>query len=171
MSSELQVDVQFEFAEGFELDIAFSAAAGIVTQLVGPSGSGKSTILSLIGGLLKPKAGEITLGERVFYSSGRSIDVKPWQRSVGLLFQSDTLFPHMTVQRNLSFGAKKAPQSPWQLETICEEFQIQDLLHRKPAQLSGGQRDRVSLGRTLLSQPEILLLDDPAEPLKCKSQP
>lgn len=161
MSSELQVNAQFGFADGFELDIALSAAGGTVTQLVGPSGSGKSTILSLIAGLLTPTTGEISLGDSVFFSSRRNVDIKPWRRNVGLLFQRDTLFPHLTVQRNLSFGAKKVATSPWQLEAICDAFQIQDLLHRKPSQLSGGQRDRVSLGRTLLSQPDVLLLDEP----------
>jgi len=157
----LKADIDFRFCSGFELDVAFSADAGQITTLEGPSGSGKSTLLSLIAGTLSPMSGKIELGPRVLFSSEPAIDVAPWRRRVGLLFQSDTLFPHLTVRKNLNFGARNKSDSPWQFAEITELFQIAELLDRKPSQLSGGQRDRVALGRTLLSQPEILLLDEP----------
>ena len=161
MSDDLQVDIQFSYATGFDLDVNFVAARGVVTQLVGPSGSGKSTVLSLIAGLKKPDAGSVSIGDRVLFSADDSVDVKPWRRGVGLLFQTDTLFPHMTVKQNLFYGARRMARSPWSAEAVCRALQIEDLLSRKPQQLSGGQRDRVSLGRTLMSQPKLLLLDEP----------
>lgn len=159
--NSLLVDFNFGFPSGFELAANLVADAGEITRLVGPSGSGKSTVLSLIAGIIAPTSGSIELGPRVLFSSAASINVKPWHRNVGLVFQTDTLFPHLSVRRNLNFAATSQPDSPWQLETIVEQFEIADLLDRKPSQLSGGQRDRVALGRTLLSQPDVLLLDEP----------
>lgn len=161
MSGDLHVDVRFGYTGSFDLDIELSAEQGQITKLVGPSGSGKSTVLSLITGFLSPDQGSITLADKILFSSDTKADVKPWERNVGLLFQFDTLFPHMSVRKNLLYGAKNRTASPWDLKSICELFEIEDLLDRKPRQLSGGQRDRVSLGRTLLAQPEILLLDEP----------
>ena len=161
MSQELQVDVKFSFPQGFDLDVDLSAPAGSVTQLVGPSGSGKSTLLSLIAGLKTPRVGSISIGDQTLFSSEQSIAVPPWRRRVGLLFQSDTLFPHLSVKQNLCFGSRQKVRNAWSLESICDAFEMTELLDRKPQQLSGGQRDRVSLGRTLLSQPKALLLDEP----------
>lgn len=161
MSTGLRVDVEFSYPQRFDLAVNFSAPSGSVTRLVGPSGSGKSTILSLIAGLKKPTAGSVSLDDEVLFSSEQSIDIAPWRRRVGLLFQNDTLFPHLSVKKNLLFGSKQKVPTPWMLESICEAFEIKELLDRKPPQLSGGQRDRVSLGRTLLSQPKVLLLDEP----------
>lgn len=161
MSQGLQVDIEFSYSQGFALDVRFFAPAGIVTQIVGPSGSGKSTLLALIAGLKTPNAGTISIDQQALFSSKQSIDVAPWRRRIGLLFQGDTLFPHLSVKQNLCFGSKQKVHVPWSLESICDVFEMADLLDRKPPQLSGGQRDRVRLGRTLLSQPNALLLDEP----------
>ena len=161
MNAGLNVDVDFKYASGFQIAGAFSADGGTITSLVGPSGSGKSTLLSLLCGLLDPNQGRIEIGDRVLFSHDASVNVKPWKRNVGLLFQNDTLFPHLTVKKNLLFGANVVADSPWQLDNIVDAFEIKPLLNRKPAQLSGGQRDRIALGRTLLSQPKLLLLDEP----------
>jgi molybdate transport system ATP-binding protein len=119
-------------------------------------------VLLLTAGLLKPSAGEISIGDQVLFSSKDNIDKKPWSRRIGMKFQRDTLFPHMTIQKNLLFGRKPSKQkTPWSFEAIVDAFKIGDLLDRYPSQLSGGQRDRVSLGRTLYSRPTVLLLDEP----------
>ncbi len=158
----LQIKTQFEYASGFRVDSGFTAKGGEVTSLVGASGSGKSTLLSLIAGLLTPASGQISIGDRVLYSESGDINEKPWNRNVGMLFQYDTLFPHISVRKNLLFGSKDAVKSsPWQFDSLVDAFAVGDLLNRKPSQLSGGQRDRVALGRTLLSQPQALLLDEP----------
>ena len=159
--TELRVDIEFRLHDGFGIDAEFAAAGGEITNLVGPSGSGKSTLLSLIAGLLQPDEGKIEVGECTLFCSDSSKSVRPWDRRVGLLFQQDALFPHMSVRKNLSFGATTRSHSPWQFDSLVQLFEIGELLDRKPGQLSGGQRDRVAMGRTLLSQPEILLLDEP----------
>ena len=161
MNAGLNVDVDFKYASGFKITAAFSAESGTVTSLAGPSGSGKSTLLSLICGLLDPDHGRIEIEKRVLFGQEPLVNVKPWNRNIGLLFQKDTLFPHLTVRKNLLFGASPSTNSQWQLDDIVDAFEIKQLLDRKPGQLSGGQRDRVALGRTLLSQPEVLLLDEP----------
>lgn len=161
MNVSLNVDVNFMYPSGFEVGACFEAAGGKTVSLVGPSGSGKSTLLSLLSGLLNPRDGRIEVGKRLLYCSEQSTNLKPWHRKVGLLFQHDTLFPHLTVRKNLLFGARPDSDSPWQLNEIVNAFEISELLDRIPDQLSGGQRDRVALGRTLLSQPDVLLLDEP----------
>ena len=158
----LKVETQFEYASGFRVETSFDVAGGETALLVGPSGSGKSTVLLLTAGLLQPSAGEISIGDRTLFSSKTNIDEKPWNRRIGMKFQRDTLFPHLTIQKNLLFGRKRIKQkTPWSFEAVVDGFEIGDFLDRYPSQLSGGQRDRVSLGRTLLSHPRALLLDEP----------
>ena len=161
MSEGLNVNVEFQYTDGFQLKAAFAAPGGAITSLVGPSGSGKSTLLSLLCGLRDPVSGEIKIGDRTLFSDEASINVPTWDRNVGLLFQQDTLFPHLNVRKNLRFGAKEGTESQWKMDDIVNAFEIETLLDRKPDELSGGQRDRVALGRTLLSQPKLLLLDEP----------
>ncbi len=159
---KLKLETQFEYASGFNVDASFSVAGGETKLLVGPSGSGKSTVLLLTAGLLKPSAGEISIGNRTLFSNKSNVDEKPWNRRIGMKFQRDTLFPHLTIQKNLLFGNKATKQkTPWDFEAVVDAFKISVLLDRFPSQLSGGQRDRVSLGRTLLSHPQALLLDEP----------
>ena len=161
MSEGLNVNVEFQYADGFQLKAAFAAPGGAITSLIGPSGSGKSTLLSLLCGLRDPVSGEIKIGDRTLFSDEASINVPTWDRNIGLLFQQDTLFPHLNVRKNLRFGAKEGTESQWKMDDIVNAFEIETLLDRKPDELSGGQRDRVALGRTLLSQPKLLLLDEP----------
>lgn len=157
----LQVETQFGYASGFNVDFSFVATGGEVTSLVGPSGSGKSTLLALVAGLLDPSSGNISTSDETFFCAASGINLKPWRRNTGMLFQQDTLFPHLSVRKNLLFGSPNSSAMHWQFDNVVEAFAIGDLLNRKPPNLSGGQRDRVALGRALLSQPQVLLLDEP----------
>ena len=146
----------------FRLDASLSVAEGI-TILFGPSGSGKSTLLDCLAGLLRPDSGAIHLGGRAFFDESRGIHLPPRQRRVGYLFQSPALFPHLTVEQNVGYGI--GHQSPTERETrvrsMLERFRIAALAKRKPREISGGEKQRVALARSLVTQPRALFLDEP----------
>ncbi len=149
------------FLGGFSLDATLTTSAQ-VTALFGPSGSGKTSILYMIAGLLRPQSGLITLGERTWLDTRRGIDLKPEQRRVGFVFQDHLLFPHLSVERNLMYGRRRRqPNSSIQPARVIEVLELGDLLGRYPGKLSGGEKQRMALGRSLLSGPELLLLDEP----------
>jgi len=161
--NSLRVDsLELTLPDGTRLceDLSFSVQPGHVLALMGPSGSGKSTILSWITGTLNPhiKAkGDVWLGDR------RLTSLPAEKRELGLMLQQDYLFPHMSVEQNLKFGLKggnKAEREK-QIEQSLNDAGLAGMAHRNPATLSGGQRARVSLLRTLLSRPTALLLDEP----------
>lgn len=156
----LKLAVRHSFA-GFTLDAAFEAPAG-VTALFGHSGSGKTTIVNTVAGLLCPQFGRISLNSRVLTDTGKGIFLPPHKRRIGYVFQDARLFPHMTVQRNLSYGcgAFGCPD-PVQFKRIVELLGIGNLLDRRPNALSGGEGQRVALGRAILAQPQLLLMDEP----------
>ena len=134
-----------------------------VTGLCGPSGAGKSTLLALIAGLHRPDAGHIHLQGRTLASTRTGIFLPPEKRHVGLVFQDGCLFPHLTVQNNLLYGYRRRPASErlFQPEAIIALLDIGHLLARRPRDLSGGEKQRVALGRALLYSPALLLLDEP----------
>ena len=145
----------------FALDVAFSAQPG-VTVLFGQSGAGKTTILKLIAGLLRPDGGQIVADDRVLVDADKGIDIPPPERRIGMVFQDARLFPHMSVERNLTYGrwaGKRA--SSVNLEDMCKLLGLRELLDRYPENLSGGERQRVAIGRALLSDPSLLLMDEP----------
>lgn len=147
-------------------DFSLHAAASMdnqVTGLCGPSGAGKSTLLALIAGLDKPDGGRIVLNGVVFADSGKKIFLPPEKRHIGLVFQDAQLFPHLSVQSNLLYGAKRLLPAArhFTLEGITELLEIGHLLERRPRFLSGGEKQRVALGRALLYSPQLLLLDEP----------
>lgn len=149
------------FPGGFGVDAAFATSAP-VTALFGPSGSGKTSILYMIAGLLRPQHGTITLGQTTWLDTKRSIDVKPERRRVGLVFQDHLLFPHLSVERNLLYGRRRRDRrQAIEPARVIEVLELGDLLGRYPRNLSGGEKQRVALGRALLSGPELLLLDEP----------
>src|SRR5207248_1838294 len=147
--SQLYFEARLRYESGFLLEACFETGAG-VTALFGPSGSGKSTVLSLIAGVLRPQEARITLGGHILEDTKRGIRLPPERRRVGVVFQDQLLFPHMTVGQNLAFGRGRHDSRPIALERVVEILEIGDLLGRHPATLSGGQRQRVSLGRALL---------------------
>ena len=154
----IRVDVALKLG-AFNLDVAFENGAGI-TALFGRSGSGKSMTINLIAGLRRPDRGSIVLDGRVLVDTEASIFVPAYRRRVGLVFQDAQLFPHLSVRQNLLFGRWFAPKaaSAIPFAPVVETLGIGHLLERKPARLSGGEKQRVAMGRALLASPEILLI-------------
>lgn len=150
----------------FNLDVAFSASSG-VTAVFGRSGCGKTTLVNMIAGLTTPQNGIIRTTNRVLYDSTNNICLTPDQRRVGVVFQEHRLFPHLSVKRNLTYAswAGKRQVSSSTFDQIVAMLGIEPLLERYPANLSGGEKQRVAIGRALLSDPSVLLLDEPLSAL------
>jgi molybdate transport system ATP-binding protein len=146
----------------FTLDCEFTAQPGI-NILFGASGSGKTTLLDCLAGLSTPESGRIAIGDRVLFDSEQRIDIPAEQRNTGYVFQDLALFPHLSVGANVEYGLFRLPVScrRKRSEAILECFRIADLRERKPREISGGQRQRVALARSLVTNPSILLLDEP----------
>jgi molybdate transport system ATP-binding protein len=147
----------------FTIDAAFTAPTPGVTALFGRSGAGKTSIVRALAGLARPNAGHIRVGDTVFFDSAKGIDVPAERRRVGYVFQDARLFPHLTVADNLGYGWRRAPEGdrPIRMETVVPLLGIGGLLGRRPHTLSGGEKQRVAIGRALLSQPRLLLMDEP----------
>ena len=157
------LSVRFQLERGaFGLDVAFESAMPGVVALIGASGCGKTTTLDAIAGLVPPRRGRIALGERVLFDAG-SVDVPTERRRIGYVFQDSRLFPHRSVRGNLLYGARRAParERRFSIEEVTRLLGIGGLLARRPHALSGGERKRVAIGRALLAQPQLLLLDEP----------
>ena len=148
--------------DGFTLDVSFAAGRG-VTALFGRSGSGKTSVIGVIAGLLSPARGRVELDGRLLLDTAGGIMLPRHQRRVGLVFQDAQLFPHMTVRQNLAFGRWFAPAAARGADpdTVIAILGISHLMDRRPAQLSGGEKQRVAIGRALLASPQLLALDEP----------
>ena len=134
-----------------------------VTAILGVSGAGKSTLINLINGLIKPDQGKISLNDVTLVATKQNIFVPPEQRNIGTVFQDALLFPHLRVIKNLTYGAKNINQQKF--DEIIEVLNINHLLKRYPAMLSGGEKQRVAIGRALLTNPQLLLMDEPLSAL------
>ncbi len=161
-NSGLFVDIEKELND-FKLNVAFSSSLRPL-GILGASGSGKSTILRCIAGIETPDKGRIVLNGRVLFDSEAGINLPPRSRRVGFLFQNYALFPHLTVAQNIAFGLPKGT-SKHKIKQLVEaqlaKVRLQGYSDRYPHQLSGGEQQRVALARTLASDPEVLLLDEP----------
>ena len=146
----------------FALDVSFETDARVV-GLFGPSGSGKTTILNVIAGLLRPDAGRIAIDGRVLVDTDGKAFVPPHKRRLGYVFQEARLFPHLSVRQNLAYGRWFTPSSQHQgsVGEIVELLGLAPLLQRRPRTLSGGEKQRVAIGRALLASPRVLLMDEP----------
>jgi len=152
----------------FNLDLSLSVPPGI-TVLLGPNGAGKSSLLRLLAGLNRPDSGQIRLGECSLYDSEQGILLPPDRRRIGMLFQDQALFPHLDVGGNIGFGLKlrglgRADRQRI-VDQLLDKLAITHLAGRNVAELSGGERQKVALARTLATDPQLLLLDEPTAPL------
>ena len=149
-------------AASFVLDVSLEAPPGI-TILFGPSGAGKSTLLDCVAGLVRPGAGKIAIGEYVLFDLALHIDVPPQMRRIAYVFQSLALFPHLTVEQNVAYGlANITDEDPRvRVEEVLQAFRIANLRNRRPWQISGGEKQRTALARSLVTNPRLLLLDEP----------
>jgi molybdate transport system ATP-binding protein len=146
----------------FALDAAF-ASEGRTTALFGRSGSGKTSLVNVIAGLLRPAEGRVAVDGTVLFDSEAGINVPAHRRRIGYVFQEARLFPHLTVRNNLLYGRWFAPEESRHasLDDVVELLGLEDLLERGTAQLSGGEKQRVAIGRALLCSPRLLLMDEP----------
>ena len=158
----LTVSLTHKF-KNFHIDVDFTAEPGSITSLYGRSGSGKTSIINMISGLQRPDVGFIKVGNDVLLDTNAGIYKPPENRGLGYIFQDSRLFPHLSIQQNLLYGIKNNLSSNSQVgfDSVVDILQIASLLERKPNTLSGGEKQRVAIGRALLTQPRLLLMDEP----------
>ncbi|MCF6429921.1 molybdenum ABC transporter ATP-binding protein [Leisingera sp. MMG026] len=161
----LTVSLRHELPE-FGLDVQFEAPPG-VTVLFGRSGTGKTTVIQAVAGLLRPDQGRVALDREVLFDTTLRHWLPPYKRRMGYVFQEGRLFPHLTVRQNLAFGQWFAPRRAKResLDRVVELLGIGPLLQRRPGLLSGGEKQRVAIGRALLAAPRMILADEPLSAL------
>ena len=152
----LLVNIDKDFGT-FRLNVNFEAEDGKTSAFLGASWCGKSLTLRCIAGIITPDKGKIVLGGRTLFDSQRRINLRPQVRRCGLMFQNYALFPNMTVEQNILSGAKDKSR----LEDMLSLFGLAELRKHYPSQISGGQQQRTALARMLISEPEVLMLDEP----------
>lgn len=162
----IRVDVRFRRG-AFSLNVAYTADAH-VTGVFGPSGAGKSTLIHLIAGLSRPDRGVITVNGETLFDDAKRIDIPAHHRRIGVVFQEHRLFPHLSVKGNLLYGRPKhrtggrgRGRGDGEFRRIVELLELDGLLRRRVMEISGGERQRIALGRALISEPRLLLLDEP----------
>ena len=158
------LDINIQRRQGdFSIDAAFQTMQGGVTALFGRSGAGKTSIISMVAGLVRPDAGRIVIGGRMLFDAKTAVNLPPEKRRIGYIFQEGRLFPHLSVRANLTYGMRLTPRD-LRYVTLDEVIDLLGLAHvidRRPAKLSGGEKQRVAIGRALLTSPSLLLMDEP----------
>ena len=146
----------------FTLDVAWSMERELLV-LFGPSGAGKTLTLQMLAGLMRPDEGRIASGDRAFFDKASGIDIPPQKRSLGYVFQDRALFPHMTVRQNIGYGVRGVDRAVREdrVREMVRTFHLENLEEKYPSQISGGEKQRVTLARALIGRPEALLLDEP----------
>jgi molybdate transport system ATP-binding protein len=157
----IEVDVSHRLG-AFTLNVSFVSDGGL-TALFGQSGSGKTSLVNIISGLIRPDRGRIVVNGTTLVDTARRIFVPIWRRRIGYVFQEGRLLPHLTVRQNLMFGRWFRPAAEREIgfETVVKLLGIGNLLQRRPGALSGGEKQRVAIGRAMLSSPRLLLMDEP----------
>ena len=156
----MSLDIRVKHQLGdLSVDVAFQTKARL-TALFGKSGSGKTSIINMIAGLVRPDQGRIVVDDRVFFDSEMRVNVPTHKRHIGYVFQEGLLFPHFTVEQNLNYGRRFNSQKATAVEVVSL-LGLETLLKRKPINLSGGEKQRVAIGRALTSNPQLLLMDEP----------
>lgn len=158
------LDVNIQRVQGtFSVNASFIADGTGITALFGRSGAGKTSVIHMIAGLVRPDSGRIIVNGKTYFDSGKGVDIPPHKRRFGYVFQDGRLFPHLSVKSNLTYGLKLVPPSESYIEfdQVVELLGIGHLLDRRPAKLSGGEKQRVAIGRALLTSPHLLLMDEP----------
>lgn len=161
--SAINFDVDIGIVRGtFRLEVAFLQSAQAL-GVFGPSGAGKTTLVNAIAGLDRPDRGYIRIGDATLFDSATGVDLPPEQRRIGYVFQDGRLFPHLTVLENLRYGLRRRGRRAKlaSVDDVAGLLGLGQLLARAPVGLSGGEKQRVALGRALLSAPRLLLLDEP----------
>jgi molybdate transport system ATP-binding protein len=163
-SRDLQAHVckRIASASDFALDVDFHAAPGF-TIVFGASGAGKTTLLDCIAGLIEPDSGRIAIGEQILFDAAGRIHLPAEKRNMGYVFQDLALFPHLTVEENVEYGLSHLPRAERNQRTaaILAAFRVPHLARTRPGKISGGERQRVALARALVTDPGVLLLDEP----------
>ncbi len=161
----LTIDIEHNQGS-FDLVADFSVGQGL-TVFFGPSGSGKTTLINLVAGLVRPTKGRIVFNDQVWSDGATGHFVPPHRRRIGYVFQEGRLFPHLTVRQNLLYGTRFVPaaERTESLDRVADLLGISRLLTRRPSGLSGGEKQRVALGRALMSNPHLLLMDEPLSAL------
>jgi molybdate transport system ATP-binding protein len=154
----IEIDIEATLG-AFALAAKFVAPATGITALFGRSGAGKTSIVNALAGLLTPARGRIAVRDEVLFDSARKINLPPERRRLGYIFQEGRLFPHYSVRGNLLYGAKRADGAAF--DRIVALLGLGDLLRRRPGDLSGGEKQRVAIGRAILAGPRLLLMDEP----------
>ena len=157
----LEVDIYRQLGS-FTLEACFKTNSGL-TALFGPSGAGKTALVNIISGLLRPDRGKVVVNGKVLVDTAQSVFIPTYHRRIGYIFQEPRLFPHLTVRQNLLYGRWFTPAGARRedFDHIIELLGIDGLLDRGPALLSGGEKQRVAIGRALLASPHLLLMDEP----------
>jgi len=158
------VDISIRRKQGnFIVNASFNLQGGGITVLYGSSGAGKTSIINMVAGLLQPDEGRIAINGHVLFDSTKGINVPPEKRKIGYVFQDGRLFPHLSVRSNLSYGMYRRSSDDRfvDFDQVVRLLGIRHLLDRCPAKLSGGEKQRVAIGRALLTSPSILLMDEP----------
>ncbi|HEX7970148.1 MAG TPA: molybdenum ABC transporter ATP-binding protein [Stellaceae bacterium] len=156
----IEVDVEKRLGS-FTLAARFSAPSAGIVALFGRSGAGKTTLVNMLAGLTRPDRGRIAIGQEVLFSSEAGIDVPPERRRLGYVFQEGRLFPHYSVRGNLAYGRRRSAAHAVGFDAVVALLGLETLLDRRPGDLSGGEKQRVAIGRALLAEPRLMLMDEP----------
>ena len=158
----MEIDIQRRQGDFF-VNAAFQGAKSGVTALFGPSGSGKTSIVNMVAGLRRPNSGRIAVNGLCLFDADRGINLPPERRRIGYVFQDGRLLPHLSVRANLVYGMRLTPADLRfvDFDAVVDLLGIGHLLDRRPAKLSGGEKQRVAIGRALLTSPAMLLMDEP----------